>query len=155
MIFDACEDASMRLHAFNRNHHRFSRQFEFNYPAKKHLTVHAGIPYQETATVYKAHVASLNVNSVTDSETMCSRRLLEILACGGIVVTNRGLAVDRLFRDYCHVVETRAEAGELFARLKSGPSGDDLERAGAGAVYVRSAHTWQCRLEELNSIIPF
>jgi hypothetical protein len=154
MAFDACKDAGMRLHVFDRNHHRVSRQFGFKFPAKKHLAVHAGVSYQETALVYKTHVASLNVNSVTDSETMCSRRLLEILACGGIVVTNRSLAVDTHFRDYCHVVETRSEAGELFARLKSGPSGNDLERAEAGAAYVRSAHTWERRLEELSNIIP-
>ena len=155
MAFDACEDAGMRIHAFDRNHNRFSKHFEFKFPVNKHLTVHAGVPYQETAAVYTTHVVSLNVNSVTDSETMCSRRLLEILACGGIAVTNPSLAVDRLFRDYCHVVGTRSEAGELFARLRFGPSGDDLERAGAGAAYVRSAHTWECRLEELNDVIPF
>ena len=155
MIFAACEDAGMLINAFDRNHHRFSSQFEFKFPAKKQLTVHNGVPYQETAAIYKSHVVSLNVNSVTDSETMCSRRLLEILACGGIVVSNRSLAVDKMFRSYCHVVETRSEARELFARLRRGPSRDDLERAEAGAAYVRSAHTWGHRLEELNEIIPF
>jgi spore maturation protein CgeB len=127
----------------------------FKFPAKKHVTVHDGVPYQETAAIYKSHVASLNVNSVTDSESMCSRRLLEILACGGIAVTNRSPAVDKHFRDYCHVVENRSEAAELFARLRGGPSGDDLARAEAGAAYVRSAHSWERRLEELNEKIPF
>jgi len=156
MIFGACEDAYMPMHVFDRNHHRFSRRFEFRFPTKKRLVVHNGVSYQETAAVYKAHAVSINVNSVTDSETMCSRRLLEILACGGIAVTNRSLAVDKLFRDYCHVVETPSEAVELFARLKaSGPSRDDLERAEAGAAYVRRAHTWERRLEEMNNIIPF
>jgi hypothetical protein len=155
VVFDAGEDAGMRINAFDRNHHRISRRFGFKFPVKKYLTVHKGVHHQGTAAIYKTYVASLNVNSVTDSESMCSRRLLEILACGGIAVTNRSRAVDMHFRDYCHVVETRSEAGELFARLKHGPSRDDLERAEAGAAYVRSTHTWERRLEELNEKIPF
>jgi spore maturation protein CgeB len=80
---------------------------------------------------------------------MCSRRLLEILACGGIAVTNPSRAVDRNFRDYCHVVNTREEAHELLSRLRHGPSREDMERAEAGATYVRQNHTWAHRLEEL------
>jgi hypothetical protein len=154
MIFGACEDSSLRLNVFDRNHGRFSRWLEFEFPAEGQLVVHPGVPYPETSALYKSHAVSLNVNSVTDSGTMCSRRLLEILACGGIAVTNRSPAVDLHFRDYCHVVETRAEAGELFARLKHGPSLEDLERAEAGAAYVRSAHTWEHRLEELSDKLP-
>jgi hypothetical protein len=30
LIFDAGEDAGIRIHAYDRNHHRFSRRFEFN-----------------------------------------------------------------------------------------------------------------------------
>src|SRR5690606_27479778 len=87
--------------------------------------------------IYKEHVMCLNVNSVTDSDTMCSRRLLEILASGGIAVTNPGRAVDRYFRDFCHVVHSREQASELFARLLQGPTAQDCERAAAGAAYVR------------------
>jgi len=156
MAFDACEEAGLPLNVFDRNHHRFSRHFEFKFPVKKQMRIFTGVPYPATAEIYKTHAASLNVNSVTDSETMCSRRLLEILACGGVAVTNRSPAVDRLFRDYCQVVETRSETLELLARLRhGGPSKDDLERAEAGAAYVRSSHTWERRLEELSDIVPF
>ncbi|MDR2364769.1 MAG: glycosyltransferase, partial [Zoogloeaceae bacterium] len=96
---------------------------------------------------------SLNVNSVVRSETMCSRRLLEILACGGIAVTNHSRAVDRYFREYCHVANTREEARELFSRLKHGPSREDRERAEAGAAYVRQNHTWTHRLEEICAVV--
>ena len=155
MVFEACEETDMPLNVFDRNHHRFSRHFEFKFPAKRQMKIFTGVPYQKTADIYKTHAASLNVNSVTDSETMCSRRLLEILACGGLAVTNRSLAVDRLFQNYCLVAETPSQARELFARLRHGPSKDDLERAEAGAAYVRSAHTWERRLVELSEIIPF
>jgi len=149
MVFDACEAADLRLNVYDRNHARLSRYFEFRFPRKPRLQVHGAVAHRETANIYKSHAISLNVNSVTGSETMCSRRLLEILACGSIAVTNPSRAVDRYFRDYCHVVNTPDEARELFARLRHGPTADDLARAEAGAKYVRQHHTWAHRLEEI------
>jgi hypothetical protein len=153
MVFDACDQAGTVLNVYDRNHDRFSRYFEFRYPEKKCLRLHGRVPHGDTARAYKEHVLSINVNSVSDSETMCSRRLLEILACGGIVMTNPGRAVDKHFRDFCHVVATHEEAAELFSRLKSGPSKDDLERAEAGARFVREKHTWAHRLEEICQVV--
>lgn len=153
MVFDACEETDLRLNVFDRNHDRLSRHFEFRFPKKSQLRLHGKVPHRETAQIYKAHAISLNVNSVTDSETMCSRRLLEILACGGIAVTNPSRAVDRYFRDYCHVVNTKEETKELFSRLRHGPTQEDMERAEAGATYVRQHHTWAHRLDELCAIV--
>ena len=153
MVFDACEQADLRLNVFDRNHDRLSRYFEFRFPKKSGLRVHSKVSHRETAQIYKTHAVSLNVNSVTGSETMCSRRLLEILACGGIAVTNPSRSVDRYFRDYCHVVNTPVEARELFARLRHGPSRDDMARAEAGATYVRQNHTWAHRLEEICNVV--
>jgi spore maturation protein CgeB len=153
MVFDACEGAGFRLNIFDRNHDRLSRYFEFRFPRKSQLRLHGRVPHRETARLYKSHVVSLNVNSVTASETMYSRRLLEILACGGIAVTNPSRSIDRHFRDYCYVVSTREEAREIFGRLRSGPSKIDLDRAEAGARYVRSAHTWEHRLGEISDIV--
>jgi hypothetical protein len=153
MVFDAGRQAGMRVNVFDRNHDRFSRHFEFRYPNNDHMVVHPRVSHRKTADVYKKYVLSLNVNSVTESETMCSRRLLEILACGGIAVTNPSQAVDRHFRDYCHVVDSQDEAVELFSRFKHGPSKIDLERAEAGAAYVRRHHTWAHRLEALCAVV--
>jgi spore maturation protein CgeB len=130
-----------------------SRRFEFRFPRKSQLRLHGNVPHRETARIYKTYAVSLNVNSVTASETMCSRRLLEILACGGIAVTNPSRAVDRYFRDFCHVVDTREAARELFSRLRYGPSREDMARAEAGAAYVRQNHTWAHRLEEICAVV--
>ena len=155
MVFDVCDETNTRINAYDRNRHRMSRKFEFEFcfPQKKQLYVHDRVSHGETARIYKSHAISLNVNSVTNSETMYSRRLLEILACGGIAVTNPSRAVERYFRDYCHVVNTREEAKELFSRLRGGPSEEDKERAEAGAGYVLENHTWAHRLEELCAIV--
>lgn len=153
MVFDVCEDVKTQLNIFDRNHHRFSHHFEFRFPQNRQLRLHCGVAHRATARIYKEHAMSLNVNSVVGSETMYSRRLLEILACGGIAVTNPSRAVDKLFCDYCQVVSTREEAIELFSRLRFGPSREDMERAEAGARYVRNAHTWEQRLENIIEIV--
>lgn len=149
MIFEACDHAAMPLHVFDRNSGRLSHFLEFRYPRNAALHVHGSVPYTETARLYKRYLISLNVNSVTDSKTMCSRRLLEILACGGIMVTNPSPIVNETFRDFCHVITDRAQAEELFSRLRHGPSQEDLDRAEAGAAFVRQNHTWQHRLQQL------
>ncbi|WP_350283544.1 glycosyltransferase [Nitrosomonas sp.] len=153
MVFDACERIDLPLNIFDRNHDRLSRHFEFRFPENSRLQLHGRVPHRETAKIYKSHAISLNVNSIIRSETMYSRRLLEILACGGIVVTNPSQAVDRYFRDYCHVVSSSDEALELFSRLRYGPSVDDMARAEAGAAYVRQNHTWVHRLEEICAVV--
>ncbi len=155
MLFSVCEQTAMPLHVFDRNSNRLSHFFEFRYPHKSALRIHDKVPYTETAAVYKQYAVSLNVNSVTDSETMCSRRLLEILACGGILVTNSSPVVEKLFRDYCHVVTSADHARELLLRFSFGPSAEDKDRAEAGAGYVRKAHTWHCRLEQMADSINF
>jgi spore maturation protein CgeB len=153
MVFDVTRDADLPLNVYDRNHDRFSRYFAFRYPTQPHMKVHPKVPHVETGRIYKSHVASINVNSVTESETMCSRRLLEILACGGIAVTNPSLCVDKHFRDFCHVVSAPEEARETFCRLKFGPSTEDMERAEAGARHVRQFHTWEHRLEEICAVV--
>lgn len=153
MVFDACEESCFPINVYDRNQGRFSRHFEFRFPQKKQLCLHNKIPHRQTAEVYKSHTVSINVNSVTDSETMYSRRLLEILACGGIVVTNPGRAIDKYFRDYCHVVKSREETLELLNRLRQGLLQEDRDRAAAGARYVRQNHTWEHRLEELCAVV--
>ena len=152
-LFQASGEAGMKIQVYDRNHHRLSRRFAFSFPKLPHLVVNPGVSNRETAAIYKRHLLSINVNSVTDSETMVSRRLLEILACGGIVVTNPSKAVEREFAGFCHVVSDAAEARALFERMAHGPTQEDLERARAGAEYVAKHHTWAHRLAEICELV--
>lgn len=152
-VFHTAGRTGVLVNVFDRNHDRLSRHFEFRFPKGPGLKVHPRVSHRETARLYKTHALSINVNSVTDSETMCSRRLLEILACGGIMMTNPSPCVDQYFRDYCHVVSTREEMHELFGRMRFGPNADDRERAAAGARYVRAEHTWTHRLGEVCAVV--
>lgn len=150
-LFGAATHSGLGLTAFDRNSDRKSGNYRF--PRLPDIDVRAAVAHERTAHIYKDYLVSLNVNTVVDSPTMFSRRLVEILACGGIAVTNPSVAVERHFKDYCHVVHTQEEAFDLFARLKHGPSNSDLERAEAGAQYVRTEHAWSKRLETIMAVI--
>jgi hypothetical protein len=151
MFFGAASNVGLGLTIVDRNSSRKSS--DYRYPTLKDMQVLPSALHEHTARIYKDYLVSLNVNTIEDSPTMYSRRLVEILACGGIAVTNPSPAVDRLFKDYCHVVHNADEACELFDRLKHGPSSDDLARAEAGARYVLSEHTWALRLEQIVRVI--
>lgn len=145
MLFKAAD--SLGITIFDRNSKRKSHNYR--YPQIQNMEIKPAVPYAATAKVYKDYLVSLNVNTVEDSPTMFSRRLVEILACGGIAVTTPAKSVDSLFKEYCHIVENPEDTAELFGRLRNGPSSDDLERARAGAEHVLQKHTWSHRLTEV------
>jgi len=148
-IFATTAKADVPIDVYDRNHDRLSRHFAFRFPRMPHLVMHPKVTQLKTALIYKEHISSINVNSITDSETMVSRRLLEILACGGIVVSNPSRAITKHFADFCHIVSNEEEGIALFARLKEGPTTRDFEMAKAGANYVAQHHTWAHRLEQI------
>lgn len=65
----------------------------YTFPEKYRSSVQGALPYDEVIKSYQSHLAHLNVNSVLDSPTMFSRRVVEIPACGGIVLSafSRGI----------------------------------------------------------------
>ena len=152
MMFRSVSDIGMGLTIFDRNSDRKSNNYR--YPKFKHLDVMPAVSYEKTATIYKDYILSLNVNTIEDSPTMFSRRLIEILACGGIAVTNPTVAIDKLFKKYCHSVSSQEEMDELFYRIhKFGLSKKDKKMAQAGAEYVLKYHTWTHRLEEISKVL--
>lgn len=151
MFFLATLTHGMGLTVIDRNSSR--KGGHYRYPELHGLRVLPAVSHAQTAQIYKDYTVSINVNTVEDSATMFSRRLVEILACGGIAVTNPSPAVERYFKDYCHVVHDAEEADHLFRRLKNGPGSDDLERARAGAEYVLREHTWTHRLGEIAAVV--
>lgn len=152
IVFAAATDSRLGLTVFDRNSDRKAGQYR--YPHIAGLTVQPAVSHAKTAQLYKDYLVSLNVNTVDDSPTMYSRRLVEILACGGIAVTSPALSVDALFKDYCHVVSDAEEARDLFERLhRWGASSQDLERARAGAEYVLREHTWANRIAQITEVV--
>lgn len=149
MMFRAASEIGLTV--FDRNSSRRCR--DYRYPDMPWLELRNNVPHEQTAQIYRDYMVSLNVNTIEDSGTMFSRRLIEILACGGLAVTNPAPSVERYFKDYCEVVSSEEECRELFGRLRQGLGMADRERALAGAAYVLREHTWAHRLEEVLRVI--
>lgn len=140
--------ARLGLTVYDRNSDR--RSADYRYPDFPGLRVRPKQPHDRTGAIYKRHLASLNVNTVEDSDTMYSRRLVEILACGGLAVSTPARSIERWFKDYCHVVDSDDEADDLFSRLaRDGYSARDRDMMKSGAEYVLKHHTWSQRLDAM------
>ena len=92
----------------------------YRYPDLPNMTIKPAVPYDQTGELFRQYSHCLNVNTVTDSPSMFSRRLIEIMACGRLAVTNPSLAVSTRFEGMCEVIESREQADELFAQLSRG-----------------------------------
>ena len=58
----------------------------FGFPETLRGAIVGTLDYRQMVNTYRSHRVFLNANSVTDSPTMFSRRVFELLACGTAVV---------------------------------------------------------------------
>lgn len=142
MLFKAAQQVGLPVTVFDRNSNHKSSNYR--YPVDDYnLTALPAVSYKETSDIYRQYLVSLNVNTIEDSPTMFSRRVAEVLACGGVLVSTPCLAIDQYFSEFCYVVKDLDQAIELFAKLKHGPSRFDLDRARAGSDYILQNLTWE------------
>lgn len=134
------------LDVYDRNSGR--KSVHYRYPRLPGLTVRSRVPYEKTASLYKSYKFNLNVNTVESSPTMYSRRLIEILAVGGVAITTPSLAASQLFSEYCHIVSSRGAMEEVIAWSASQYE-IAQERARHGSQLVLKNHTWAHRLQAL------
>lgn len=149
MMFQAAKPYGLTV--YDRNSDRKSKNYR--YPALPWIDVRKSVSNKATADIYRKYLVQFNVNTVTDSPTMYSRRLVEALACGSIVVTNPAVSVDKMFAEYCEVVHSREECDDVLERIFKGGGKRELERARAGADYVLREHTWEKRLQQIADTI--
>ncbi len=148
----SCAAATLGLTVYDRNSDRHGH--EYRYPDLPGLVVRAKVPHERTAAIYHQSLVSLNVNTVVDSPTMFSRRLIEIIACGGLAVSTPAQSIDRWFASYCHTVRTREETQELLGRLaRDGYNDDDRARMNDGAAYIAREHTYSRRVDSLLDVL--
>ncbi|GAA5226897.1 glycosyltransferase [Paeniglutamicibacter antarcticus] len=80
----------------------YDRQFDnpdspYRFPEHLQEFVQGGLPYAEMVKAYKNHAVHINVNSVSDSPTMFSRRVFELAGCGTPCVSGPGLEHGGIF----------------------------------------------------------
>ncbi|ALH94686.1 CgeB family protein [Acinetobacter equi] len=80
------------------------------------------ISYSKIVDIYRSYQQILNVNTIVQSPTMFSRRLIEVMACGRLVISNPSLSIQNLFPEMCLEITADDEASTLFEQLQYGYS---------------------------------
>lgn len=99
----------------------FSRQlggdknYQFPQPFDKYVV--GTLAYPQMLTAYRAYKVFLNVNSVTESPSMCARRIFEITASGTPVVSTPSLAISQFFKDDEVLVAASKPQAENMLRM--------------------------------------
>ena len=96
---------------------------KYQFPGSLKKRVVGSLPYSQMLSAYKDYKIFLNVNSVTDSPTMCARRVFELLACGTPVVTTSSTAIDNFFTPQeIFSVDSREDALRWLSALLTSPA---------------------------------
>jgi spore maturation protein CgeB len=131
---------------------RFESNPKYRFPEPLSGCVVGSLSYPEMLNAYRQYKVFLNVNSVTDSPTMFSRRVLELLACGTPVVSGPSIGMSLMLNDVVPVPEDEVETKRVVkALLRSPETNDRLAVAGLRAVF--SAHRYSDRLEDVLRLI--
>ena len=101
MIFDKIIEQWGGLMIFDRIYYEKWTQF----PERFTKYTVPPITYEETAEVYKKMDWGLNINTVTDSNTMFARRVFELSLCYVNILTNYSKGVDKIFGDNVFVFD--------------------------------------------------
>lgn len=102
------------LHIWSRMQ-RGDRRYRFPRPYRRHVV--GSLPYARMLAAYSAYKVFLNVNSVTGSTTMCSRRLFELAAAQTAVVSAPAASIEPFFGHTVTIVETAEQTRAALAAL--------------------------------------
>ena len=107
------------------------------------------VPYVEMGDVYRRYKVFLNVNTVTDSPTMCARRVFELAATGTPVVSGQSRAIEAIVpHGIVEIVGSAAEASSAVRSLLTDP-GRQREASNAGPGWIADSHTYSHRLRAI------
>lgn len=95
------------LHIFSRMQ---SEDERYQFPASYQKCVVGSVPYPQMLSAATTYPVFLNVNSVTQSPTMCARRLFELSAAQTTVLSAPSAAIKPFFGDTVTVVSDASEA---------------------------------------------
>ncbi|MHA3948217.1 glycosyltransferase family protein [Cellulomonas bogoriensis] len=131
----------------------FSRQLggdeRYQFPAPFDAHVVGSLDYQQMLAAYRAYKVFLNVNTVTDSPSMCARRIFEITASGTPVVSTPSEAISNVFDSFqVPQVGDQQEAEHMLRALVNSPELRDRMMHLAQRT-IWAAHTYGHRVDQV------
>ncbi|SMF38555.1 CgeB family protein [Pseudobacteriovorax antillogorgiicola] len=70
---------------------------EKQFPEEYRELIAGGLSFRDIETAYKGYECGINVNTVTDSPSMLSRRVYELIASNTLVITNKAESIETKF----------------------------------------------------------
>ncbi|MCH7340612.1 glycosyltransferase family protein [Acinetobacter higginsii] len=133
-----------RMSKLNNERYFFPEQY-------RHL-IRDAVDFKEMSVLYKHFKIFLNVNTITDSPTMMSRRVYELLACGTPVISTPSLALEKQFSGIVQIAKNAEEAVKIAKELLSDEwKYKHLSHKGYREVMLK--HTYGHRVSEILSSI--
>ena len=136
------------LHIFDRNLTVTGYDSRYRFPDRYQSAIKGSLDYEHMLTTYRCYDVMMNVNTVTDSPTMFSRRVFESLACGTPVISTDSVGLEATLGGYVRITrnsqDTTSHLNELLA--------DEERRMREGHLgyrYVHTHHTYRHRMEEM------
>ncbi len=121
----------------------------FGWPDQYRGHIRGSLSYPQTTEAYRRYKVFLNINTITDSPTMCARRVFELLASGTPVVSGPSRAIEEMVpADAIRIARSKDETKEHLEVLLS--SGETRSRmADAGLRWIRSGNSVEARVDEI------
>ena len=122
------------------------------FPEQYRHLIRDAVDFKTMSVLYKRFKIFLNVNTITDSPTMMSRRVYELLACGTPVISTPSLALETQFPGIVQIAKNAEEAVKIAKDLLQ----DEWKYkhlAHRGYREVMQKHTYNSRVKEILSSI--
>jgi hypothetical protein len=107
------KDKSVKLDIYDRKYINKYKSFPLNYD--KYLK--KKLDYNQLCEITKNYKIMLNVNTITDSNTMFSRRVYEGLSTGCVVLSTHSVGIRKKFKDTVKISNSRIESEVLITQL--------------------------------------
>jgi Glycosyl transferases group 1 len=123
---------------------RLSADPRFQWPERFREKVVGSVPYSEMGDVYRRYRAFINVNTVTNSPTMCARRVFELAATDTPIVSGPSRAIELMVPPgVAHISRSERDVTAALQTILANTGGHER---GVGPAWIAGGHTYADRL---------
>lgn len=128
------------------------RDVNLKYPKEYIDYIREPIKYTNTSSVYKKFKLFININTIKDSPSMFSMRVFEILACGGVIISNYSLSMEVLLKHIVLICNNKEDVQLNIEKIYT----DEKYRHKLSCLGQRIAvreHSYKKRFNEISKIV--